>query len=149
MPPPTRDVQGEVARLLGDPTSYGAGVERVERIDTHAASVFLAGERAYKIKRAVRYSFLDFSTLERRRAACEEELRLNRRTAPPAPTSRRSFSVSMSTTVRLRVVTLTFPIWPGIFIPLTTRPGHFRAPIEPGARNISWVPWVAGNPAKL
>lgn len=54
----------------------------VERIDTHAATVLLAGERAFKLKRAVRYSFLDFGTLERRRAALEAELVLNRRTAP-------------------------------------------------------------------
>ncbi len=54
----------------------------VERIDTHAAVVLLAGNRAYKMKRAVRYSFLDFTTLERRRRALESELALNRRTAP-------------------------------------------------------------------
>lgn len=54
----------------------------VERIETHAAIIFLAGDRAFKLKRAVRYSFLDFSTLARRRAALEAELRLNRRTAP-------------------------------------------------------------------
>jgi len=52
------------------------------RIDTHAASIFLAGDRAWKLKRAVRYPYLDFSTPERRRAALEAELRLNRRTAP-------------------------------------------------------------------
>ena len=44
--------------------------------------MFLAGSRAYKVKRAIRYSFLDYSTLELRRRACEVELRLNRRTAP-------------------------------------------------------------------
>lgn len=58
----------------------GAGVDR--RIDTHAASVFLSGERAWKLKRAVRYAYLDFSTPEKRKAALEAELRLNRRTAP-------------------------------------------------------------------
>jgi len=51
-----------------------------ERIDTHAAIVFLSGDRAYKLKRAVRFSYLDFSTLERREAACRAELALNRRT---------------------------------------------------------------------
>ena len=45
-------------------------------------SIFLVGERAYKMKRPVRYSFLDFSTRARRRRALEAELRLNRRTAP-------------------------------------------------------------------
>jgi aminoglycoside phosphotransferase family enzyme/predicted kinase len=54
----------------------------VERVDTHAAIVFLTGERAYKLKRAVRYSYLDFSTVARREAACRAELELNRRTAP-------------------------------------------------------------------
>lgn len=54
----------------------------VKRIDTHAASVFLDGTRALKIKRAVRFPFLDYSTLEKRQAACEEEIRLNRPLAP-------------------------------------------------------------------
>ena len=52
------------------------------RIDTHAASIFLAGERAWKLKRAVRFPYLDFTTPERRRVALDAELRLNRRTAP-------------------------------------------------------------------
>jgi aminoglycoside phosphotransferase family enzyme/predicted kinase len=59
-----------------------AGGSVVERIDTHAAIVFLAGDRAWKLKRAVRYDYLDFSTSERRREMCEAEVRLNRRTAP-------------------------------------------------------------------
>ena len=54
----------------------------VKRIDTHAASVFLDGTRALKIKRAVKYPFLDYSTLEKRKAACEEEIRINRPHAP-------------------------------------------------------------------
>jgi uncharacterized protein len=54
----------------------------VERIDTHSAHVFLAGDCAWKIKRAVRYDYLDFSTLDRRRAVLERELALN---APAAP----------------------------------------------------------------
>jgi hypothetical protein len=58
------------------------GTPQVERIDTHAARVFLVGELAYKLKRPVRFSFLDFSTIEARRTALENELRLNRRTAP-------------------------------------------------------------------
>jgi aminoglycoside phosphotransferase family enzyme len=53
-----------------------------ERIDTHAAIVFLAGGSAWKLKRAVWFPFLDFSTVEKRHAACEAEVRLNRRTAP-------------------------------------------------------------------
>lgn len=54
----------------------------VKRIDTHAASVFLAGERALKIKRAVRFPFLDYSTLEKRKRACEAEIEVNRPYAP-------------------------------------------------------------------
>jgi uncharacterized protein len=54
----------------------------VERIDTHASVVFLAGEHAYKLKRAVRFDYLDFSTAERRRRLCEAEVVLNRRLAP-------------------------------------------------------------------
>ncbi len=51
-------------------------------IETHISWVFLAGEYAYKVKKPVRLAFLDFSTLAARRRCCEEELRLNRRTAP-------------------------------------------------------------------
>ncbi|WP_448030719.1 bifunctional aminoglycoside phosphotransferase/ATP-binding protein [Bradyrhizobium liaoningense] len=54
----------------------------VTRIDTHGASVFLDAKRALKIKRAVRFPFLDYSTLEKRKAACEEEIRINRPLAP-------------------------------------------------------------------
>jgi aminoglycoside phosphotransferase family enzyme/predicted kinase len=54
----------------------------VRRIDTHGASVFLDGGRALKVKRAVRFPFLDYSTLEKRKAACEEEIRINRPLAP-------------------------------------------------------------------
>lgn len=72
--------QTAVISLLSAASTHGGDV--VERIDTHAAIVFLAGPRAYKLKRAVRYDYLDFSTAELRRASCEAELRLNRRTAP-------------------------------------------------------------------
>ncbi len=54
----------------------------VRRIDTHAGVVFLAGERALKVKRAVRFPFLDFSTLEKRKAACLAEIEANRPFAP-------------------------------------------------------------------
>jgi len=72
--------QSAVVAFLEDPATHG-GVTP-ERIDTHAAMVFLAGDRAYKLKRAVWFPFLDFSTLAKRRAACDAEVRLNRRTAP-------------------------------------------------------------------
>ena len=53
-----------------------------ERVNTHAAMVFLAGDTAWKLKRAIWFPFLDFSTVEARQTACEAEVRLNRRTAP-------------------------------------------------------------------
>ena len=74
------DSQQETIEFLSAPRAYGGLA--VERIDTHASIVFLAGEKAYKLKRAVRYDYLDFSTPERRRAMCDAELALNRRTAP-------------------------------------------------------------------
>ena len=66
--------------LLADPATHGGAP--VKRIDTHAASVFLAGDRAWKVKRAVRFPFLDYSTLDKRKAACEAELEVNRPFAP-------------------------------------------------------------------
>lgn len=67
---------------LGRPESYPHPVSQVERIETHISRVFLAGDYVYKLKKPVRYDFVDFSTLSRREAACREELRLNRRLAP-------------------------------------------------------------------
>lgn len=74
------DDQAPMLACLASGTPFGS--EACRRIDTHAASIFLSGDRAWKIKRAVRYPYLDFSTPERRKAALEAELRLNRRTAP-------------------------------------------------------------------
>lgn len=68
--------------FLGRPEAYDPSPTTVERIETHVSVVFLAGAFAYKVKRAVTYNFLDFSTLERRRIACLNELRVNSRTAP-------------------------------------------------------------------
>jgi aminoglycoside phosphotransferase family enzyme/predicted kinase len=74
----TEDQTAVIDFLAAPSTHAGAAVER---IDTHASIVFLAGARAYKLKRAVRFDYLDFSTSERRRTLCEAEVRLNRRTA--------------------------------------------------------------------
>jgi len=71
-------MQENVFAFLTDPARH----PHVHRIDTHAASVFLEGARALKIKRAVRFPFLDYSTLEKRKAACEEEIKINRQFAP-------------------------------------------------------------------
>src|SRR5712692_9400697 len=74
------ECQEAVFALLADPATHGGNT--VKRIDTHAASVFLAGNRAWKVKRAVRFPFLDYSTLERRKSACAAELEVNRPFAP-------------------------------------------------------------------
>ena len=78
----TRSLQARVLEFLGTPEAYPSPPATVERIETHASFVFLAGLFAYKVKRAVKYPFLDFSTLARRQAACLNELRVNARTAP-------------------------------------------------------------------
>lgn len=72
--------QQDVLAFVGDPATFGG--QPVKRIDTHVASVFLAGDRALKIKREVRFPFLDFSTLAKRQAACEAEIEANRPFAP-------------------------------------------------------------------
>ncbi len=76
-----RGGQPAVIAFLSDPRSY-PGTDRVKRIETHAAIVFLAGERAYKLKRAVKLPYLDFSTVEKRRAVVERELEINSRASP-------------------------------------------------------------------
>ena len=70
----------EVMAFLSQPSSHGG--TPVEKIETHSAAVFLSGTRAWKLKRAVRYDYLDFSTLERCKEMCEAEMKINRRTAP-------------------------------------------------------------------
>ena len=62
--------------------AYPHQVARVEHLETHISHVFLTGQYAYKIKKHLDLGFLDFSTLEKRRQACLEELRVNRRLAP-------------------------------------------------------------------
>lgn len=74
--------QRDIIEFLSEASSYGSDVGDVERHNTHISLVFLAGDRAYKLKRAVQFPYLDFSTTEKRRRACEAELALNRRTAP-------------------------------------------------------------------
>ena len=66
--------------FLCDPSSHGG--EPVERMETHISEIFLAGDRAYKLKRAVKLPYVDFSTPGLRLAACHEEVRRNSLTAP-------------------------------------------------------------------
>jgi aminoglycoside phosphotransferase family enzyme len=69
-------------RFLSRRDSYPAGTGEVSRRETHMSWVFMAGDRVYKLKKPVRFPYLDFSTLDRRAAACRAEYRLNRRLAP-------------------------------------------------------------------
>jgi len=73
--------QGEVFAFLADPATHGLAAPPV-RVDTHGAAVFLAGADAFKVKRAVHFPYMDFSTLEKRRRACEREVEIN---GPGAP----------------------------------------------------------------
>lgn len=71
--------QAALVAYLTDSATHGS--LPVEHIETHTAHVFLAGAHAYKMKKAVALEFVDFSTLARRKAACEAELVVNARTA--------------------------------------------------------------------
>jgi aminoglycoside phosphotransferase family enzyme/predicted kinase len=74
--------QARLLAALSRPAVFGPGCTHVERLETHISCVFLTGRYAYKIKKALAFGFLDFTTLDARRFFCEEELRLNRRLAP-------------------------------------------------------------------
>lgn len=74
--PPAIAEQADVIALLANPATYG--LPSVERVDTHVSHIFIAGPTTYKLKRAVKLNFLDFSTVEKRRSACERELAVNR-----------------------------------------------------------------------
>lgn len=71
-----------LAQTLESPRAYPHRPQRVEHLQTHISHVYLTGPIAYKIKKPLALGFLDFSTLEKRRDACFEELRINRRLAP-------------------------------------------------------------------
>ncbi|NEX23132.1 AAA family ATPase [Thiorhodococcus mannitoliphagus] len=79
MPP---DALALMLEGLNRPEAYPYPVDAVQHIETHISHVLLAGDFAYKLKKPLNLGFLDFSTVERRRHCCEEELRLNRRLAP-------------------------------------------------------------------
>lgn len=67
--------------FLGLPDAYPEAPARVDAVETHMSWVFLTDAHAYKLKKPVRYDYLDFSTVEARRLDCEAEVRLNRRLA--------------------------------------------------------------------
>lgn len=74
--------QQEVIAFLSDGAAYGLPGEPVRVIETHGALVFLAGEDAWKIKKPVKFRYMDFSTLERREQVCRRELDINQPNAP-------------------------------------------------------------------
>jgi len=71
-----------IVRWLARPESYPHRPDRVDHVETHISHVFLAGSYVYKLKKPVKFDFLDFSTVRSREHACREEVRLNRRLAP-------------------------------------------------------------------
>ncbi|WP_026988165.1 AAA family ATPase [Fodinicurvata fenggangensis] len=74
--------QEEVVEFLKAPANHTDGSDTVRHVTTHVAHVFLTESRAWKMKRAVAYSFLDFTDIEAREEVCRREIELNRRTAP-------------------------------------------------------------------
>ncbi len=77
-----KDYDTTLVESLKNHDCYDHPVERTEVLETHISWVALTGRFAYKIKKPVNLGFLDFSTIEKRRHFCEEELRLNSRLAP-------------------------------------------------------------------
>ncbi len=85
---------------LLDPEAYPVPTRQVELAETHISLVFLLDRDVFKLKKPLDLGFLDFSTLERRRHFCEEEVRLNRRLAPDVyrgvvPIRRTSFGIQV------------------------------------------------------
>lgn len=76
------EVRADVVRFLRRPESYPESTSEVELRETHLSCVFLTDAHVYKLKKPLRYDFLDFSTLEARRRNCETEVRLNAELAP-------------------------------------------------------------------
>ena len=73
----------EIVRALLDPATYPHRPASVEHLQTHLSHVFVAPPFAYKLKKAVRFSFVDLTSAALRRRDCFEEVRLNRRLCAP------------------------------------------------------------------
>ena len=71
--------QKQVIEALMKPEAYEEDPCSIELVQTHISAVFLTNNFVYKVKKAVNFGFLDFTTLEKRRVFCEKELKLNRR----------------------------------------------------------------------
>ena len=76
------DDQSQAIDFLSRGASFGLPDATPRRIDTHISIVFLVGDRVFKMKRALKLSFIDYSTLAERERFCRAEFELNRRTAP-------------------------------------------------------------------
>lgn len=74
--------QSDILRFLSESESYRPQCESVKCIQTHGAFVYLADDHVYKIKRSVKYPYMDFSTLKKRERACRRELEVNKPQAP-------------------------------------------------------------------
>jgi uncharacterized protein len=74
--------QKQVVEALLEPDAYSEETGKIELIQTHISFVFLTKKYVYKVKKAVNFGFLDFSTLDKRQFFCEKELELNRRLCP-------------------------------------------------------------------
>jgi aminoglycoside phosphotransferase family enzyme/predicted kinase len=72
----------DLLEALQNPEIYPEKPEKVEMLQTHASAVFIVGEHVYKVKKPVNFGFLDFTTLEKRKYFCREEVVLNRRLCP-------------------------------------------------------------------
>lgn len=72
----------KLIKSLLDPKAYPEATAKVRLVETHVSFIFLTDRFVYKVKKPVNYGFLDFTTLDRRRFYCEEEVRLNRRLCP-------------------------------------------------------------------
>jgi len=75
-------VTDHLITLLCNPSVYEHEVSDISVIETHISWIILTGDYAYKIKKPIHFSFVDFSTLEKRQFYCHEEMRLNSRLAP-------------------------------------------------------------------
>lgn len=75
-------MEEQIIRSLSDPRAFQEPTAKVELVQTHVSLIFLTDSHVYKIKKPVDFGFLNFSTIDRRRFYCEEEVRLNSRLCP-------------------------------------------------------------------
>lgn len=99
---PAFPTTADKVRFLSEPSAYAGAPRDIVVIETHMSFVFLAGDRAYKFKKPVRFPFVDFSTLLAREINCREEVRLNRRLAPDIYLSTATLTLSPDGSLALR-----------------------------------------------